>query len=421
MTPPKDDSPNARGFNMKEAILSSVLTAPNNSWPTFDGKKLKRSNYLSASEAAKCVRSLAFQKHKENNTFQIENYWENMSADQFKLELDKVVPGKSPLGYFARGHHVEAWVVEQLHAVEQSHEHFLYMGEDQRSFYHEDHKISGTPDGVYINTLTNEMWLIEIKSSQVPITQPRYAHLTQVQVNMGLITALNETHDLAEIMGLDEFPVFKGAKLLYIDSGNYIDLQEFDIEYDGGLLYSKMRAKSAALFLEDGTVQVPEKLVPQGLSNSGCHFCEDKMNCRAIEDLKNNAETSKKLRELIDKGTKEPPQMPKFASDMPRSQVIKTLLSYAAFSEDEKKAKKQKEALKAAVAAWVEGQKGMKAEFEDDGKLIKVGLSKSVRTGGLNKAKVEALLLELEKELDDFLNADSDVETLRVTVKDLPE
>jgi hypothetical protein len=48
-------------------------------------------------------------------------------------------------------------------------------------------------------------------------------------------------------------------------------------------------------------------------------------------------------------------------------------------------------------------------------------LSKSVRTGGLNKAKVEALLLELEKELDDFLNADSDVETLRVTVKDLPE
>ena len=57
------------------------------------------------------------------------------------------------LGIFARGHHMELWVEEKLLAGLEDHESLICTGKNQLSFYLDVAKVSGTPDGMFLNVV----------------------------------------------------------------------------------------------------------------------------------------------------------------------------------------------------------------------------------------------------------------------------
>lgn len=403
-------------LNLTDCIKSAVLTAPANSWPTYDGQNLKRNQYVTASEASTCIRSLAFQKKKERYTTEIPNFWETVDEAHFQKLLEDMGPN-DPRGYFTRGHNVEAWIVEQLRAVEQEDEFFMFLGEDQISFHNAVDRVSGTPDGMYYNKATQELWLLEFKSAKTPVSEPRYSHRTQVQVNMGLIQSLRSDPKFIELVGGDLPETFAGAKILYIDPSHYLTLQEFEVPYDGGLLYNRAKNVAKALF-KGAELTPPEKLKPKGLETNGCYFCDFKNECATVEHAKRDEANTARLRALIDKESGGlPPAAPVFASDTPRKQVMDCIVRYDEFSNQEKEAKKQKERLKSSIKDWLATQTGTKATFQDGGSLVNVSLSYSERKGGLDAAAIEAKLQEMGADISDYTKASIDIETLRVTVK----
>lgn len=403
-------------LNLIDCIKSAVLTAPANSWPTFDGAFLKRNQYVTASEASTCIRSLSFQKQRERDTKEISNFWETVDEDHFQTMLDEMGPS-DPRGYFTRGHNVEAWIVDQLMAVAQEDEFFLFLGAEQISFHNAVDKVSGTPDGLYYNKTTQEMWLLEFKSAKTPVSEPRYSHVTQVQVNMGLIQSLREDPKFIALIGGELPEKFTGAKILYIDPSHYLTLQEFQVAYDDGKLYNRAKQTANALF-KGGDLAPAHKLKPQGLANNGCYFCNDKVTCATIEHARKDEANTAKLRALIDTASgATPPAAPVFASDAPRAQVMDLLVRYDEFSKDEKRAKAQKDSLKESIKGWLKQQKDTKAKFQDDGSLVNVSLSYPHRKGGLDAAAIEKVLTDMGADIADYTKDGTDIETLRVTVK----
>src|SRR5690606_26119329 len=127
-------------------------------------------------------------------------------------------------GIFARGNWMEEWIVQKLKEGVEPGEDFYFLGDEQVSFYSNAIKVSGTPDGLYVNYNTMTYRWLEFKSTQNPITAPKAAHKRQILTNMGLVEHLKETDDR-----LDEFldiPLssmeLEGGNLVYVDSSNYL-------------------------------------------------------------------------------------------------------------------------------------------------------------------------------------------------------
>lgn len=403
---------------IKDIIRHSVLTDPGNKWPTFDGGTLTRSDFVTASEAANCSRRLAFEKQAERDTVTIPDYWDTLSDEEFQARMDDM-GDDDKRGIFERGHHMELWVEEKLRAGLEEHEALICTGKSQLSFYLKGAKVSGTPDGMFLDTKMRTIKFVEVKSTDNPMSSPRWSHVNQTQVNMGLVDTLINNDMLFSVHGwnLNGYIVL-GGSILYINPSNYLTMQEFWLDYDNGAAVNAAADKAKLLFGKDNSVTLPENLPPEGLDQwGGCTFCGFKSLCSYIEELKGQTATAEKLRALMDGQTPaKTRQVPFFSGDAQREDVLRVIADYDKWNKEEKDAAEHKKALKAAIVAWVKEQPGMKAKFEDNGRLFKVSLSQSEREGGLKSDALAAFLAKHDEDLKNFRKAPTKVETLLVSV-----
>lgn len=413
-------------FSLKEKIRIAVLTEPAKSWPTYDGQNLKRHDYVTASEAISCVRKLAFQKHAERQAIPIPDFWDIMSDEDFQAHLD-AMKDDDVRGIFARGNWIEEWIVETLQSVTAEHEQYFFTGKEQVSFYTNKKRISGTPDGLYVNWEEMSYRWLEFKSTQNVISGPKMGHVSQLSVNTGISEHLSESGAFEEYFDIPLSSMdLKSGRLLYVNADNYLTMSEFEVEWDQGEALGRASAKAKALFIPDGKggvdIRQPEDLKPEGMSTpNGCSFCGFYRQCKEIEENHKNTANAKKLRGIIDKieGRAKAPKMPEFNAKSPREEVVKILINYAEYADQEKDAKDHKEALKDAIISWAETQPDMRADFQDGDKRFRVTLSKSERKGGIDDKKLEEFLAQHDLTVDSFRKDGSTTTTLRVTVKDV--
>jgi hypothetical protein len=412
------------------ALRTALMTEPSKSWPTFNGGTLNRHDFLTASEATKCIRSLSFQKTREADMFartggtKSDTFWDDMSDEEYQSRLEQMGPD-GPYGIFARGNNIEDWIVGMLKSVELPNEKNMFTGKDQRSFYVASHRLSGTPDGLYIDANTHEMKLLEFKSSNAPTVTPRPAHVTQVLVNMGIIKMLLRHDKLpADVPEYDWMrdciDNFNTGLLVYVRADNYMDVAEFEIEWDGGEAYNRAMHKAKALFkVEDGVQSItpPAECEPTGLSNRYmCRFCDDKLGCLAIETAKNDAANIKIIQQALAGDDYEVPRVPFFGKDE-KEKVISALIEFDNWNKVSKDAEATMKSMADAIKDWVRKQPDMKAKFVAGDDKVSVSLSQTTRSGSLDKERLAAALKEVGKALEEFEGASISYETLRVTVK----
>lgn len=409
-------------FSMKNALRVAVLTQPSKKWPTYDGKELTRWQYLSASENTRCIRELSFNKTMEAANTHIPDFWEQMSDEEFTRRLSEM--GDNDVrGIFERGNTIEDWIVKNALAVQADNEEYLFLGEDQRSFYTDKYRISGTPDGVLLNYDLMTWRTLEFKSTQNPISAPKAAHVSQVQVNASLIEGLKEELTQIYDVPLDGMTC-EGSTLLYVNSDNFLTMNEYNFDFDEGhVKFFEAAAKAKALFTQAPSGEIlptpPELLVAEGLKTNGCFFCAFKRQCAEIEEQRGNVQQREKLGAIIARaeGNRKLPEMPKFSADEERKVVVKAILDYADFRAAGKDAETHMDALKPALKEWAQRHKNSKVKFEEDGHAISISVSTTNRAGGIDKDKLAAFLLQHGASVSDFEKDGSTSETLHVNVK----
>ena len=410
-------------FSLKDALRIHILTQEGKKWPTYDGGNLTRWEFVSASEASSCVRQLSFRKMMERDAVFIPDFWGSISDEDFQARLDSM-GDDDKLGIFERGNWMEEWVVKSLLASATPDEEYALLGDGQRSLYTFDKRVSGTPDGLYINHASQTYRVLEFKSSQNQTVMARQAHITQLLVNMGLLDYLVQQGkaDEAIDLPLSSYTMLPG-KLLYVLTDNYLTMAEFDVEYDGGAEFTLAATKAKALFTakgDDVDLRSPDTLMPEGLENNGCFFCEFKGACRAIEEKRNDAAHVKKLKEVADRAAgRSLPKMPEFRA-LSKIEAMSALANYQKFKADEKTAKKNADALKPAIKEWCREEQIIgKHEWAADGDKFTVNYSESTRIGSIDKEKLNAFLNGHGKSDEDFRKPPT--ETDRLTVKVVPE
>ena len=346
---------------LKAMVISAVMGEGAKSWPTFAGATLNRAAYLTASEAGKCIRQLSFDKLEE---FALQKRNKEITDDEFSWLVESQT-GTSPDGYFQRGHNVEAWVVEQILAVAENHELFMFMGDDQVSFYDTRTRVSGTPDGFLYDKDNGEFWLLEFKSVGSQVYSPRSEHVRQCQVNMGLIShiASDKRERYSKLLlklfaekGVNlsgkELPKWSGVKLLYVQSSNYFDMKEFSIDYDGGVAFKEAVEKSKKLFSgkEEQIQQLarPAELPPEGIEQKKCVFCAHKNACRNLI-LQQDGED---LVKFMDKSMGMTP-LPDFKSNRSRSELLADVDTYATNQIKMQDLKKEQDEMKDGVKNFI--------------------------------------------------------------------
>ncbi len=243
--------------SLKALVEEGVSNAPKMLWPTYDGKQLDRDAFVTASEVGNCLRSTWFSK--------------NANPPQGDTEV---------WGYFARGHNVEAWVVEQLRRSN-SLATFIMMGSDQRSMHWEGQ--AGTPDGIMLTTEGN--YVFDIKSID-PRTNRKYlpkkTHLMQIHQNILLAENCLDGMEIA------------GGMILYVDASNYQTMNEYYVEYDHSAM-EQVTDRANRIH----AAEKPGDLPAEGMFNDGCKFCPFTANCsdavRASNEKLAQAKTHRKV------------------------------------------------------------------------------------------------------------------------------
>jgi CRISPR/Cas system-associated exonuclease Cas4 (RecB family) len=227
---------------LKDLQKLAELNAPKKSWPTYDGKELNRSEFLTSSEVAQCLRKSFYEKNSTVRAFDNN-------------------------GYAERGHAIEAWLVDKLRNLPRSTVNLLYMGEDQRSFYNADLGLAGTPDGLLQFPNGGEYVLVEIKSIDPRTNKnalPKRKHLYQVQQNMMLV---------ANCLDI----VIEKAVLLYIDASDVFDQKEFILDYDEDMV-NEVHDRAATLWAAHDAEDLPA----EGLVTGDCDNCKFTGQCSGL-------------------------------------------------------------------------------------------------------------------------------------------
>jgi hypothetical protein len=220
-------------------ILKRGYNAQTTSWPTYDGKQLDRSQFVTSSEILNCARRIKFEK--------------------------AAIAAYGPLpfpnwGYAERGNIIEAWIVEMFKLAGTE---LLFGGKDQRSFYVD--KQSGTPDGMV--RYKSGYWVLELKSID-PRTNTRFLpkenHVAQLQQNMDLVATCLDTS-------------VYGGSLFYIDASNLQKSLQFDIDVDHA--YAGQLQERAERIMEAPS---PADLPSEGMHNGDCDRCTFTAECSQI-------------------------------------------------------------------------------------------------------------------------------------------
>jgi hypothetical protein len=239
----------------KELLKQALDSAPADTWPTYDGMVLDRSDFLTSSQVASCLRQSFFEKN----------------AAQFPHE------GFTGNGYTERGHAIEAWLVGKLQYLQTAGYRFFFTGEHQRSFYDPEIGLSGTPDGV-MQFPNGKRILLEFKSFDPRSNTtyfPKRKHIWQTVQNMYLIN---------KCLKWD----IKEAILLYINASDVFDTHEFVVEYDEKIIAECM-ARAGMLW----EATSPEQLDPEGILTGDCEYCAAFRHCSAYIGTKKLVEAAK--------------------------------------------------------------------------------------------------------------------------------
>lgn len=262
---------------LKQLLQHAVQMKPPAQWPTFDGKVLDRTEFLTSSEVASCLRQTYFSK----------------------------VPGKAVFrgnGYTERGNAIEDWFVETITQLTPLGYKFEYVGDGQRSFYDAENGLSGTPDGL-MTTPEGDKYLLEIKSIDPRFNKrnlPKKPHVYQIQQNMYLVQkCLNCT--------------LRGGILFYIDASNIYDVNEFEYTYDPKMI-SVCFNRADNLWSAKG----PDDLEPEGIQTGECETCAFTNECSATITMQ---------KALAEAGAK---AVPFSASQLPEE------VGYSSLSDEEK-------------------------------------------------------------------------------------
>ncbi len=274
-------------INFSDLIKESTVLKVDR-WPTYDGGDLDRDSYVTASEATRCARQLAYSKRAKAK--------HPLEATEEELEaMIKAVGPNHKFGYFERGHAIEAWAVKMIRTALLAGEKLLIAGNEQVSMYLNTFRISGTPDGIfYTEDTPMELTLLEIKSTGTMPASVSRAHQAQTNINMGLINHLLEEYKEKFAKQINcpytEGMQITSAKVLYIESNNYMNMVEFKVEYDDGVAMIAAYEKGRQVFIGDD-VHLPENVKPEGRETAGeCWFCEFKRHCNMIDgDVKQEA------------------------------------------------------------------------------------------------------------------------------------
>lgn len=290
----------------KNTIISKYAwnTMKPTSWPTFDGTALSRHDVLTASESGTCIRRLASEKAHGKRGSTDENF--DYEAEVRKKIHDITRDNNHSEGYFARGDTIEAWVADLLQqhndCAAEGEPIYTHFGDNQVSLHLtetvEDENIaylSGTPDCWRLDYATKKFRVGEFKSVGNLPSRPRLQHRKQVLQNILIAKVLmdDDRTGFMDKMGwdklipadeFDEWEIDDCGTLLYIESNNFFNMVEREIEYDKGLV-AAIYEKERELFNDDGSVKHPSKLPAEGLRNSGCFFCPYPVQeaCKRIE------------------------------------------------------------------------------------------------------------------------------------------
>lgn len=412
-------------FSLKERMRVSIMTKTDRGWPAYDGTELDRRKFVTASEAESCLRKLAFDKMKPAGTLSNEEYWDSMSDEDFKAHLLDM-GNDDKRGIFERGNVMEEWIVSMLMPTEQPGEEFLFMGKYQRSFYTKKLRLSGTPDGVFVNHETKTIRVLEYKTVGTMVSSPRNSHVTQVQMNAGLIEYLLESGELAKYFpGLTSDYKVEGVNLLYVDVSNWLDMREFKLNYDAGEAFAAaFKTKASKLwYVKDGKMHMrhPNELPAEGIDKwNGCMFCSHKKDCLRLEAEAGQKETAERVKKafVFEGKEREVPKMPEFKSDMTQENVAKLAAEYEAARQAEKEGKALKERVKKALSPWLEEQTDKTADFTLDGVHVKVALSDVNKKGGLDMTAIALALTKAGLDLETFREEGSTSTSFNVTVKE---
>ena len=431
--------------DLKNAIKTAILTQPPKRWPTFDGKDLSRQDFLSASEAGGCLRSIAFSKeayHRANPV--VEDVEEDehgnkievtegedaashsvdaMTDEEFEEALANL-HSTHRFGYFERGDNVEDWVVKKIRSVlDETCERLFFAGNEQRSFYCTRATVSGTPDGLYVNFMERYMNLLEFKSVGSAVSGPEKKHVMQVLVNMGLIEWLRRRYGDTLFAGMcgmtnmldgkGELPPWKNGVLLYVNASNYLDQQEFVIPYDGGKVFADVAKRAAVLFPDHGPMLAPKECPPEGIIAGGgaCWFCDHKQECAAIESELQHEEMRAIVGRALGEGTKVTPDFLDAVKAF--SPVLDDFIDH---KEMVKMTEEETKALRDDIIEWVRDN-GEPKNVDLDGVAYTVSLSTQTRSTVDMAAFGEAVFNVLGQYPEDFKKKGEPFDVLRVTRK----
>lgn len=232
-------------------IKAGVMSKPKNKWPLFNSiEGLDRSQYVTASEIGYCERKIKFDK-------------ELPSTGDYAYKPD------DNWGVFERGHNVEAWLIVNLLAGNNSEYRILHTGRDQVSFA--DGYQSATPDGVIL--LDGGVRTFDVKSID-PRTNvsklPKETHVFQVLQGCDLVAQEYNTVPL-------------GGDIIYVDASDYSLTIKYPEKYIKRIDFDYGRAD----WLETRAKRIidaegPQDLATEGVFKDHCKWCSHGAACTAM-------------------------------------------------------------------------------------------------------------------------------------------
>lgn len=236
---------------LKTLLLEANRAEPPKEWPTYDGKELDRSEFLSASEVADCLRKTYFNKYSPG-----EGYRSN--------------------GYAERGHAIEQWWAQKLRNTSRT---IHFMHPEQVSFYDAELGLSATPDGL-LQLPTGEWVMFDFKSIDPRTNKsnlPKKKHIYQVVQGMFLVNSCLPKYNV------------KRAFLYYIDASDIWDIREHEIAYDSALVQEVIE-RADKLW----TAKTPTDVEAEGIALDDCDLCPHQAKCSAFVDAQRKMEVAKK-------------------------------------------------------------------------------------------------------------------------------
>ncbi len=209
----------------------------------IDGNIINSSDWLTASEASKCVRRLRYEKIGTVGDTTIEN-----EEEGFDLDISR--------GYMVRGKEMEKWIVDQL----SKYYKVMYVGDSQYTLIDEYSYVAGTPDGL-LQDNDGDRWVLEIKTTDKDIFEPLASHKMQLSINVQLAHLSSQG--------------IKGGLLVYVNASNWYKVDVFRVLLkDTESLFEKACNKAALLFNNETDI-----LPFEGARTGECRACEFANRC----------------------------------------------------------------------------------------------------------------------------------------------